>query len=106
MGRRLNKRIQKKIKGTELFLTIEDTLAENATYNLALNSCIKDLNEAIAKINNYGGGHSASIITKNNETAQIFMESVVIYEICSDLWNLQALVQNLRNFNPTTTALL
>ena len=41
----INKRIQKKIKGTELFLTIEDTLAENATYNLALNSCIKDLNE-------------------------------------------------------------
>lgn len=41
----INKRIQKKIKGTKLFLTIEDTLAENATYNLALNSCIKDLNE-------------------------------------------------------------
>ena len=41
----INKRIQKKIKGTELFLTIEDTLAENTTYNLALNSCIKDLNE-------------------------------------------------------------
>ena len=39
------KLFQKKIKGTELFLTIEDTLAENATYNLALNSCIKDLNE-------------------------------------------------------------
>ena len=28
------------------------------------------------KINKYGGGHSAVIITKNNETAQIFMESV------------------------------
>ena len=28
------------------------------------------------KINKYGGGHSASIITKNNETAQIFMQSV------------------------------
>ncbi|HEY9220531.1 MAG TPA: glutamate-5-semialdehyde dehydrogenase [Lutibacter sp.] len=32
--------------------------------------------EAIKKINKYGGGHSAVIITKNNETAQIFMESV------------------------------
>ncbi|MBC8266629.1 MAG: Ig-like domain-containing protein [Flavobacteriales bacterium] len=41
----INKRIKKKIKGTELFLTIEDTLAENTTYNLALSSCIKDLNE-------------------------------------------------------------
>ena len=41
----INKRIQKKIKGTELFLTIEDTLSENSTYNLTLNSCIKDLNE-------------------------------------------------------------
>tara|TARA_B110000444_G_scaffold108785_1_gene102696 strand:+ start:233 stop:1270 length:1038 start_codon:yes stop_codon:yes gene_type:complete len=41
----INKRIQKKIKGTDLFLTIEDTLAEDVTYNLTLNSCIKDLNE-------------------------------------------------------------
>ena len=41
----INKRIQKIIKGNELFLTIEDTLLENATYNLALSSCIKDLNE-------------------------------------------------------------
>lgn len=38
--------------------------------------CVQDLNEAISLINDYGGGHSASIITKNNETAQIFMESV------------------------------
>lgn len=32
--------------------------------------------EAIEKINKYGGGHSAVIITKNDETATIFMESV------------------------------
>jgi len=32
--------------------------------------------EAIEKINKYGGGHSAVIITKNNETANVFMESV------------------------------
>mgnify|MGYP000114725810 CR=1 FL=1 len=41
----INKRIQKIIKGTELSLTIEDTLSENVTYNLSLNTCIKDLNE-------------------------------------------------------------
>jgi len=38
-------RIQKKIKGTTLVLTIEDTLTQNTTYQLALNNCIKDLNE-------------------------------------------------------------
>ena len=38
--------------------------------------CVEDTNEAIAMINKYGGGHSASIITKNNNTAQIFMQSV------------------------------
>jgi len=32
--------------------------------------------EAIAKINKYGGGHSAVIITKNDEAAISFMESV------------------------------
>jgi glutamate-5-semialdehyde dehydrogenase len=32
--------------------------------------------EAIAKINNYSGGHSASIITENNAIAQQFMEQV------------------------------
>jgi len=39
------KRIQKKIKGKVLTLTIEDTLAKNTTYNIALNNCIKDNNE-------------------------------------------------------------
>ena len=32
--------------------------------------------EAVAKINKYCGGHSASIITKNNAVAQEFMEQV------------------------------
>ena len=41
----IKKQIQKKVKGTKLFLTIEDTLAEKTTYNLVLNSSIKDLNE-------------------------------------------------------------
>jgi len=39
------KRIQKKLKGKMLTLTIEDTLAKNMTYNIALNNCIKDNNE-------------------------------------------------------------
>jgi len=39
------KRILKKIKSSKLILSIEDTLAQNTTYHLALNNCIKDLNE-------------------------------------------------------------
>ncbi len=44
-------------------------------YKIVLGS-IQGLNAAITKINSYGGGHSASIITKNNETAQAFMQAV------------------------------
>jgi len=32
--------------------------------------------EAITKINRYSGGHSATIITKNKNTAELFLESV------------------------------
>ena len=41
----IEKRIQKKIKGKMLTLTMEDTLARNMTYNIALSNCIKDNNE-------------------------------------------------------------
>ena len=41
----IEKRVQKKIKGQTLSLTIDDTLSENTTYHLALNYCIKDINE-------------------------------------------------------------
>ena len=34
------------------------------------------MEEAIEKINQYGGGHSAAIITKNENTATEFMNSV------------------------------
>lgn len=44
-------------------------------YKIVLGS-VNTSEEAIEKINKYGGGHSAVIITKNNETANIFMESV------------------------------
>ncbi|SHI66663.1 glutamate-5-semialdehyde dehydrogenase [Pseudozobellia thermophila] len=35
-----------------------------------------DIEEAISKINTYGGGHSAAIVTANNETAEYFMNNV------------------------------
>jgi glutamate-5-semialdehyde dehydrogenase len=44
-------------------------------YKIVLGS-VKDIDEAILKINTYGGGHSAVILTENKETAQYFMESV------------------------------
>lgn len=37
---------------------------------------VPDVNEAIALINTYSGGHSAAIITANNETAANFMNNV------------------------------
>lgn len=37
---------------------------------------VNSLSEAILKINTYGGGHSAVIVTKNSSTAVEFMESV------------------------------
>ena len=37
---------------------------------------VSDLEDAISKINTYGGGHSASIITANKENANEFMEAV------------------------------
>lgn len=37
---------------------------------------VPDENEAIALINKYSGGHSAAIITQNNETAENFMNNV------------------------------
>ena len=44
-------------------------------YKIVIGS-VSSTEEAISKINTYGGGHSASIITKNNNTATEFMESV------------------------------
>jgi len=44
-------------------------------YKIVLGS-VSSLEEAVLVINKFGGGHSASIISKNNETAQVFMESV------------------------------
>mgnify|MGYP001385675999 CR=1 FL=1 len=41
----IENKIQKKIKAKNLSITIEDSLANNTTYYLSLNSCIKDINE-------------------------------------------------------------
>ena len=41
----ITKRIQKKIKGKILTLTISDTLTTKTTYNISLNNCLKDNNE-------------------------------------------------------------
>lgn len=46
---------------------------------LAMKCCIGTVDstkEAIEKINKYSGGHSATIMTTNNETAALFMEQV------------------------------
>ena len=44
-------------------------------YKIVLGS-VASTTEAIEMINKYGGGHSAVIVTKNNEDAELFMESV------------------------------
>ena len=44
-------------------------------YKIVLGS-VDSTDEAIEKINKYSGGHSAVIITKNEETAKVFMENV------------------------------
>lgn len=44
-------------------------------YKIVIGS-VDSTQEAIEKINKYSGGHSAVIITKNDETATVFMENV------------------------------
>ncbi len=44
-------------------------------YKIVLGS-VNASEEAISKINKYGGGHSAVIITINDQTANVFMESI------------------------------
>ncbi|MRI01812.1 glutamate-5-semialdehyde dehydrogenase [Kriegella sp. EG-1] len=44
-------------------------------YKIVLGQTV-DLEEAISKINTYGGGHSACIITNNSERAEQFMNNV------------------------------
>lgn len=63
------------LKGTLPITDEHIWLEEFLDYKIAIGQVI-DLEDAIAKINLYGGGHSAAIITANNEKANEFMESV------------------------------
>ncbi|MBT9187410.1 glutamate-5-semialdehyde dehydrogenase [Zobellia russellii] len=66
------------ISGMEGTKTIEDERVwyeEFLDYKIVIGQS-SDIEDAISKINTYGGGHSASIITANNETADYFMSNV------------------------------
>ncbi|WP_400070700.1 glutamate-5-semialdehyde dehydrogenase [Zobellia russellii] len=66
------------ISGMEGTKTIEDKQVwyeEFLDYKIVIGQS-SDIEDAISKINTYGGGHSASIITANNETADYFMSNV------------------------------
>lgn len=63
-------------------LTDEDTITDESIWQeefLAMKcviGAVNNLDEAIQKINHNSGGHSASIMTENNNAAKIFMENV------------------------------
>ena len=67
-----------KLAGLEGTSQMEDESVwyeEFLDYKIVLGQ-VPNVDEAIQLINTYGGGHSASIITKNEEEADIFMQSV------------------------------
>ena len=77
---------------TKLCLTDEKLIVDSDIWFkefLELKCCIGTIDstsEAIKMINKYSGGHSATIMTKNNETAKTFMEQVdcaVVYQNAS-----------------------
>lgn len=62
---------------TKVPIIVNDEIWYEEFLNYKIVIGIVDSNEeAIAKINKYSGGHSASIITKNNTIAQQFMDQV------------------------------
>ena len=64
-----------KFENVEAFEDDAIWFEEFLDYKIVLGS-VATMQDAITKINTYGGGHSAVIITKNNDTALQFMESV------------------------------
>ena len=62
-------------KNTKLLADENIWYEEFLDYKIVIGTVNSD-SEAIAKINKYCGGHSASIITKNDNIAQNFMESI------------------------------
>lgn len=71
--------VDDKVKKT---LTNEDAITEESVWQeefLAMKcviGAVDNIDEAMEKINKNSGGHSASIMTENNNAAQIFMENV------------------------------
>jgi len=68
-------------KSLEIFKNTKALSDENVWYEEFLDykiviGTVNSDSEAIAKINKYCGGHSASIITKNDSIAQNFMENI------------------------------
>ena len=65
----------KGLDGTSEIETVSVWHEEFLDYKIVLGQ-VPDVNEAIAFINQYSGGHSAAIITQNNEVAANFMNNV------------------------------
>ncbi len=63
------------IEGTTPIESEETWYEEFLDYKIVLGQ-VPNLGEAIEKINTYGGGHSATIVTTNEETADAFMNTV------------------------------
>ena len=63
------------IEGTSPIENSDIWYQEFLDYKIVLGQ-VASLDEAIEKINTYGGGHSAAIVTENVENAEIFMNSV------------------------------
>ena len=63
------------IEGTNVIKDESVWYEEFLDYKIVLGQ-VPDLKEAVSAINTYGGGHSAVIVTANDEHAKLFMESV------------------------------
>ncbi|MCK5441880.1 MAG: glutamate-5-semialdehyde dehydrogenase [Maribacter sp.] len=63
------------IEGTTTIKSEDTWYEEFLDYKIVLGQ-VPNLDEAIEKINTYGGGHSATIVTTNEETANAFMNAV------------------------------
>ena len=80
------------LKGQDVSVVVDAKVAEVLTENTTVEEesiwyeeflsmkcvlgAVDDLEEAVQKINNYSGGHSATIMTRNKELAMAFMDQV------------------------------
>jgi glutamate-5-semialdehyde dehydrogenase len=64
-----------KYQGVESITSDDIWFEEFLDYKIVIGE-IASTEEAIAKINTYSGGHSSSIITRNDDEAKMFMENV------------------------------